>query len=141
MDESNLEFWVEESREKAYSYLESQGIRNPNVGEWPAFEVAPYFAIWAIESQASPGKIGWWAFTGDCPSDYVSEDGSCHPRSALQTLISNWENYVSYLKRGTQPPETSFGSHSDPKELANLLVERISLLKGWGNDDKLWEER
>src|SRR5947199_230194 len=81
---------VTTQRHRVEEYLRKEGLENPNVGPWPAFEVAPHFAIWAVESKKTKGKIGWWAFSGDCPTDYVSEDGSCHPRKALSRLLSTW---------------------------------------------------
>ena len=88
MENINLENWVNSERNKVKEYLEREGIKNVNIGEWPAFEVNPYFAIWAIESKKAPGKIGWWAFSGDCPTDYISEGGKCHPRNALKNLLN-----------------------------------------------------
>jgi len=140
MDDLELERWVEEVRENICLYLEGQGIKKPNVAEWPAFEVSPYFSIWAIESQKTPGQIGWWAFSGDCPSDYVSEDGSCHPRAALKTLIKNWEGYILYMRQGIQPPQTSIGKGENLEELAELLDSRVATLRSWEKDESLWNE-
>ncbi len=81
MDE--FDQWVDQERSRVECYLETQGIASPSVGPWPAFEVFPHFAIWAVESKRQAGKIGWWAFSGDCPTDFVTEDGKCHPRNAL----------------------------------------------------------
>jgi hypothetical protein len=141
MNDDELDNWVADQREKVTLYLESQGIANPNVGDWPAFEMAPYFGIWAIESQKVEGKIGWWAFSGDCPTDYVSENGKCHPREALKDLIQNWKTYVPYMKEGEQPPNTKLGDSSNLKELGEMLEKRVTVLSDWCKDDSLWEER
>lgn len=103
MDDGEFEAWVISQRRHVEEYLSTQGILEPNVGPWPAFEVAPVFAIWAVESKKVAGKIGWWAFSGDCPTDYVAEDGQCHPRSALRRLLERWRTYVSFMKRGARP--------------------------------------
>lgn len=123
------------------SYLEDQGIDSPSVGDWPAFDVAPHFGIWCVESKKQAGKIGWWVFAGDCPTDYVSENGECHPRSALRTLVSNWKSYIPDMKKGKQPPGASFGDGSNIQELADLLETRVSILENWLADDTLWEDR
>ena len=94
MEYDKPETWILLERTKVEAYLNKEGIENPNVGTWPAFEVSPYFAIWAVESKSSPGKIGWWAFSGDCPTDYISEDGINHPRGALERLIEKWRQYI-----------------------------------------------
>ncbi|MCM8542162.1 MAG: DUF4826 family protein, partial [Lentisphaeraceae bacterium] len=72
MTDQEFEVWVKSQREEVIQYLINQNIKKPNVGSWPAFDVTPYFAIWAVESKKVTGAIGWWAFSGDCPTDYIS---------------------------------------------------------------------
>lgn len=141
MNETELQTWVAKNRRIVFYYLQSQGIENPNVAEWPAFEVAPHFGIWAIESKKTEGKIGWWAFSGDCPTDYVIEDGTCHPRSALKNLLVSWESYIPDMKKGRQPTGIKFGEEANLQELGNFLEARVAVLKDWLNDDELWEDR
>ena len=140
MDEAEFKSWVDKQRADVERYLTRHGIINPNVGPWPAFEVAPYFAIWAVESQKTPGKIGWWAFSGDCPTDYVSEDGKCHPRNALKILLNNWSSWVPALKQGKQPSNTRFSDDNLPI-LGELLEKRVAILSKWLDDDSLWDDR
>jgi hypothetical protein len=139
MNEEDFAEWNAHMRKEASAYLEKQGIVSPNVGDWPAFAAAPYFGIWCVESKKTKGKIGWWVFAGDCPTDYVSENGDCHPRSALKVLVSNWKSYIPYMKCGKQPPEGKFGDGSNLAELGDLLETRVSILKGWIADDSIWE--
>jgi len=140
LSDAEYEDWVRRERARVEEYLTTQGIPNPGVGPWPAFDVAPYFAIWAVESKKVAGKIGWWAFSGDCPTDYISEDGQCHPRSALRRLLETWREAFPYLKRGEQPPSVRFGKHGLEK-LGDLLERRVGILSKWVADDDLWEDR
>ena len=126
-------------REQAIAYLESQGIDSPQVGDWPAFEVAPKFGIWCVEAKKQRGKIGWWVFAGDCPTDYVSEGGLCHPRVALASLVNRWAEWVPHMKHGNQPPEVKFGGGTNIRELGDLLERRVGILRDWIADDDLWE--
>eukprot|EP01034_Spumella_vulgaris_P033451 gene33451-41275_t len=109
LTEAEYDDWASQERSRVNAYLEGEGISSPSV-EWPAFDMAPHFAIWAIESKQVPGKVGWWAFSGDCPTDYVSEDGGCHPRNALKLLLNKWTAYVAALKAGVQPEGIRFGA-------------------------------
>lgn len=140
LEESDLEDWVEQQRKDVEAYLAVQGIEAPNVGEWPAFKAAPYFAIWVVESKKTQGKVGWWAFSGDCPTDYVSERGECHPRAALGTLLENWRNYIPQMRAGRTPPGIVIASESDLPRLADLLESRVRMLQKWHRDDGLWDE-
>ena len=141
MDDSEFEQWVSLERAKVESYLEAQGIENATVGPWPAFDVAPKFAIWPVESNKFGGRIGWWAFSGDCPTDYVSEDGNCHPRHALALLLERWRGYLPYMRRGEQPPDAEVGDPSNLPTLARLLEGRIAILSEWWLDDDLWTDQ
>jgi len=80
------------------------------------------------------GKIGWWVFAGDCPTDYVSEKGKCHPREALRDLLVSWEECIPHLEAGRQPPEKTFGDGTDLKKLGDLLESRVLILKEWVED-------
>lgn len=140
MTHDEYEDWVSVERGRVKAYLEREGISEPNV-EWPAFDVPPYFAIWAVESKRAPGKVGWWAFSGDFPTDYVSENGNCHPRSALRLLLDQWSSYLPALKAGTQPDGVNLGCGSSrPEMLGDLLEKRVAVLKRWVDDDDLWKD-
>jgi len=141
MDHQEFAAWNSAKRAQVVLYLEEQGIPSPEVGEWPAFEVAPHFGIWCVESKKQCGKIGWWVFAGDCPTDYVSEDGQCHPRAALRNLLGRWHDCIPHLKKGLQPPDTKIGDGSNLQELGELLETRVAILQEWLEDDTLWEDR
>ena len=105
MSNGKLESWIKNEKSKVTEYLEHEGVRNPNIGEWPAFEAFPYFAIWVVESKKIPGNIGWWAFSGDCPTDYISNESEMNPRIALGRIIEKWNDYAKTLKIEIQPIE------------------------------------
>ena len=66
------ERWCYEQQRKVADYLRSQGLNHGRIGEWPAWHIDPFVSIWAIESLDWPGWIGWWAISGDLPTDYIS---------------------------------------------------------------------
>ena len=72
MIQSFEERWCKQQNVRVENYLRSQGVEHGRVGEWPAWHVVPYVAVWAIESRVRPGSIGWWAISGDLPTDYVT---------------------------------------------------------------------
>lgn len=141
MEFAEYESWVATQRKNVESYLRHHGIDNPAVGPWPAFDMAPYFAIWAVESKTVAGRIGWWAFSGDCPTDYITAQGRVHPRNALRILLGNWRSYIPYMKRGEQPPNTRYGDGSNLVTLGELLETRVEIFEEWLADDGLWEDR
>lgn len=51
------ERWCEEQRQKVKTYLAQAGLMHGEIGEWPAWHITPYLAIWAIESMQAPGWV------------------------------------------------------------------------------------
>jgi hypothetical protein len=141
MNDDEFAEWNTVLRKRVISYLEDQGIESPSVGDWPAFEVAPHFGIWCVESKKVAEKIGWWVFAGDCPTDYVSESGKCNPRASLAELVVNWKGCIPDMKAGRQPSETNLGDGSNLEELGELLEKRVAILEKLLADDGLWEDR
>lgn len=76
MDNKEFAAWNTAGRAQIADYLEKEGIASPQIGAWPAFVMAPHFGIWCVELKKQAGRIGWWAFAGDGPTDYVSENGA-----------------------------------------------------------------
>lgn len=139
MTDDEYDAWAAQERTRVKAFLEREGIASPNV-QWPAFDVAPHFAIWAVESKKAPGWVGWWAFSGDCPTDYVAEDGKSHPRNALRLLLEQWQAYVPALKAGKHPAGVRFGEGADLALLGASLESRIAVLTRWYEDDELWND-
>ena len=52
--------WCKDQRANVKRYLAQAGVLHGEIGEWPAWHVAPYASIWAVESKKAPGCVGWW---------------------------------------------------------------------------------
>jgi hypothetical protein len=138
------EQWCEEQRATVSSYLRLQKVKHGRVAEWPAWHVAPYASIWAIESLARPELIGWWVICGDLPTDYISSADvkpPQHPRKAMQVFARSWLELAAAWKDGCQVKNTRIADSSSHEELGPLLESRAQLLMEWAEDDSLWEER
>jgi hypothetical protein len=137
------ERWCSEQQKVVADYLRSQKINHGRIGERPAWHVAPYASIWAIESVARPEWIGWWAICGDLPTDYISTaelEPPQHPRKAMRVFAQNWLEVVKALKDGREIENTRIGEPRSHEELGPLLESRAKLLMDWADDDSLWEE-
>ena len=130
--------WVRKQRAVAIAYLKRERLTHRGVGRWPAFHVQPYVAIWAVQSNATPGAIGWWAITGDCPCDYISAAGITDPRMALRAFGRAWRSMARSLKQGRRPPRAALGTSDNRKLLGRLLAARSRILLDWAADPTLW---
>jgi hypothetical protein len=132
------EQWCTERRARVTEYLRDEGVEHGRVGEWPAWHIAPYVSIWAIESRAHPGSIGWWAICGDLPTDYISAADIKHPRDAMRAVAAVWRQQAKLMADGKTLSEIRIGRPDQWATLAPLLETRASILLKWADDDALW---
>lgn len=142
-DAETEEKWCEEQKAIVTDYLHSQGLVHGRVGDWPAWHVAPYVSIWAVESFKKPGWIGWWAICGDLPTDYISSseiEPPQHPRKAIKSIAERWLRYADEYEKGKKPADFFIGKQESFEELLPLLFKRACLLIEWAEDDSLWSD-
>ena len=107
------ERWCEERRTQVTEYLQHEAVEHGGVSEWPAWHVAPYVSVWAIESKIRPGMVGWWAICGDMPTDYVSAAKIKHPREAVRAIAQGWREHATLMARGEAHADTQIGQRED----------------------------
>jgi hypothetical protein len=132
--------WFAERREEIANYLKGERVVHGQIGDEPAWYIAPYVSIWAVESLKSPGNVGWWAISGDLPNDYVTASKAKNPKEAMIAIASLWQDASQYMARGERHPTFVIGTGEDTKELAPLLASRAEILLDWANDPEVWEE-
>ncbi|MBS1721269.1 MAG: DUF4826 family protein [Armatimonadetes bacterium] len=134
------EAWCLAERQRVIDYLATQPIEYNEVGEWPAWFVPPIVAIWAIESAVEPNAIGYWAISGDLPTDFISGYRVVHPREAMAAFADQWDDVADHMERKVPHPEFVLGRESNWHELAPLLRARAKIFREWVADDDLWED-
>lgn len=136
------EHWCFEQQQIVAGYLRSQEVKHGRIGEWPAWHIAPYASIWAVESLVRPEWIGWWVICGDLPTDYISSHdvkSPQHPRKAMRAFAENWLELVKVWQDGGEIENTRIGDPKSHEELSPLLESRAKLLIEWSDNDSLWE--
>jgi hypothetical protein len=133
------ERWCLEQQKAVAEYLKVAGVKHGRIGEWPAWHVAPYVSVWAIESTARPEWVGWWVISGDLPTDYISADSVKDPRTAVRGFTERWRDVASYMRRGEAHPTIRIGSADEQTGLGPLLESRATLLSKWVEDESLWQ--
>jgi hypothetical protein len=137
------ERWCAERRQAVADYLHLQDVKHGRVGDWPAWHVAPYVSIWAIESFARPDWIGWWVICGDLPTDYISSKDvkpPQHPRKAIRVVAERWLKQVEAWNDFRDYEGIRIAGPHSHKELAPLLETRAKALLDWADNDSLWDE-
>jgi hypothetical protein len=130
--------WCGERRRAVTEYLAKEALAHGEVGTWPAWHVAPYVSIWAIESLRAPGYVGWWVISGDLPTDYLSAATIKHPRKALLAFSETWREVAEYMQKGLPHPHITIGPSEQDPELASLLQKRSNVLRQFAEDDSVW---
>ena len=132
------EHWCGACRQTVTEYLAKEGLDHGEVGVWPAWHVAPYVSIWAIESLLAPGHVGWWAICGDLPTDYLSAATTKHPRKAMLAFADTWREVAASMLKGVPHPTMSIGPSEPNSEFISLLESRSDLLRRFAEDDSAW---
>ena len=133
------ERWCGTQREQILAYLSDEGFQSPNVAEWPAWFVAPIISVWAVESVESPGSVGWWAVSGDFPTDYTPCSGERHPRQALRDIGNRWRTAAARWADGQPADRFGLPNAAEERGLAPLLIARSQPLLDMAADDGNWE--
>ena len=134
--DADEEAWCAERRNDVVQYVRGQGLAHGAVGEVPAWFTAPHISIWAIESVKAPGSVGWWAVSGDVPTDYCSAHDCPHPRLAMKRFAEEWQSAIEQ----TRPDGATIGETGLPVSLLPLLKARADLFLKFSADDELWAD-
>lgn len=133
--------WYKEQRQIASEYLVKQQVKHGLIGESPAWFIAPYVSIWAIQSLIDTNKVGWWVISGDLPTDYISSKNIHTPREAMKQFSINWNEASRKMENGTDHPLFETGSKTNRTKLLSLLKTRSKIFFEWYNDEDLWVEQ
>jgi len=132
-DDADDEGWIAEQRARVASYLEGQGIRHGGLAQEPTWYVSPYLAIWPIGSIRAPGAVGWWAISGDCPTDYCSSKSCRYAREAAHHFAETWRDAASDPRE-----DGTLGATGLPVHLRDLLASRAKILAEFVEDHEIW---
>ena len=128
--------WAAEQRERIVAYLASQSVDHAGVSLEPRWSLSPYVAVWAVRSKANPDRIGWWAISGDLPTDYLTCTNERDDADMLLSFSRQWKAAAAQMSAGKQVAGYRIGPPGLEKELAPLLLSRAELLEDFANDMK-----
>jgi Domain of unknown function (DUF4826) len=72
VDDAEEAAWAAEQRNVVIEYLQRQGVDHLGVSAEPRWRLSRYVAVWAVRSKTNPNAVGWWAISGDLPTDYMT---------------------------------------------------------------------
>ena len=123
--------WVRVHFQKANRFLAEKGVIPSKVLADESRYLAPYLAIWKMESK-QPKKQTFWVMSGDLPSDYVDVNVAKTAREAVRHFSMMWQLKAENLHKS--------GLTKDPTQakFANLLISRAESLYRMQADEKLW---
>lgn len=123
--------WIQTQFQKANKFLAEKGILPSKVHPESSRYLAPFVAIWKIESK-KPTKQTFWVMSGDLPADYVDINVAATARDALRHFSMIWQMKAENIRQSAlmnDPTQAKF---------AQLLVSRAESLYQIHNDEKLW---
>jgi Domain of unknown function (DUF4826) len=126
--------WVADQRRVVVEYLARQRVEHGGVSLEPRWFFRPYLAVWAVRSTANPEYVGWWAVSGDVPTDYLTHATEQNAGDVLLAFSARWQQAAELMAVGCWPEDWVIGD-GDParaQELAPLLAARAGLLADFG---------
>lgn len=129
--------WVAQQRELVTQYLASQRVDHGGVSVEPRWFLSPYVAVWAVRSAVDPERVGWWAISGDVPTDYMTCANERDDGDVLIAFATRWRAAARRMAAGLLPDDGfTIGSPEDAADLAPLLATRAELLYDFGVAEK-----
>jgi hypothetical protein len=124
--------WAAEQRRIVEAYLQKQGCEHGGVSLQPRWYLSPHLAVWAVRSKSNPGAVGWWAISGDVPTDYMTASRELRSNAdVLAAFGAQWARAAEAMLRGEY---TGIGTPENVRELAPLLRTRAEILKEMSED-------
>ncbi|MCL1048843.1 DUF4826 family protein [Shewanella abyssi] len=123
--------WIRTQFQKANKFLAEKGILPSKVHADESRYLAPFVAIWKMESK-KPSKQTFWVMSGDLPSDYVDVNVAATARDAIRHFSMIWQMKAENIRRSSlvkDPAQAKF---------AELLISRAEGLYKMQADDKIW---
>jgi tetratricopeptide (TPR) repeat protein len=127
------ERWLGEQRSRVESYLRARKLTRAGVPAQPAWELAPYLALWRIGRNK-----GLWVLCGDCPTDHLPATAADTPQQAVEAFGQRWARAAEDLLAGREDREMQVGPREQWASLAPLLRGRAELLLEYAEDEALW---
>ncbi|AOT08037.1 DUF4826 family protein [Pseudoalteromonas luteoviolacea] len=127
-EQQSLQLWQREQLQAAQRYLADKGIITTKVIEKECRILPPAIAIWRLEDQK--GK-GYWAVSGQVPTDAVETKVANSARDALRHLSFQWQIKADGIISAGVKDQTQV-------DFANLLVNKAHDIYAIYNNDKLW---
>jgi hypothetical protein len=129
--------WATQERKTVRLYLASQAHETDLLPPAPAWSLAPYIALWEVETNRGAAL---WVISGDLPTDYLDRHGATTPREAVRTFALLWRSQAVNMLAGRADPRSRLGKPKDWPKLGDLLQRRAELLLDFAAHDGLWEE-
>jgi Domain of unknown function (DUF4826) len=130
--------WLVEQRCNVQRYLDAEGVQHGGVDLAPAWFIAPYVSVWTVRSVTKASAVGWWAISGDLPTDYLSGNDATDPRRALNAFSRRWQEVARYMDRGEDHPTIKIGDRQNGPALGDLLMRRAQIIHAWVQDENMW---
>jgi Domain of unknown function (DUF4826) len=133
------EAWCSERRMQIAAHLKTERANDLEVGQWPAWHIAPIVSLWALNPTGASVREGAWAICGDVPTDVIANEAQKTPRAAVRAFAKRWHDAAARITSAEPSQKATQGKSERAYELALFLEVRARQLIDWTNDDSLWD--
>ncbi|ESP91024.1 MULTISPECIES: DUF4826 family protein [Pseudoalteromonas] len=126
--QQSLQLWQREQLQAAQRHLAEKGIITNKIIEKECRILPPAIAVWKLQDEK--GK-GYWAITGQVPTDATGDKAASNAREALRYFSYQWQLKADGIINAGVKEKTQV-------DFANLLVNKAHDIYAIYNNDKLW---
>ncbi|KFZ38511.1 hypothetical protein HR45_03525 [Shewanella mangrovi] len=132
LSEAQIQAWTREQFQKANKFLAEKGIIPNKVNTSESRYLAPYVAVWKLES-TQPTKASYWVISGDLPTDMIGANAAKDARDVIRHFSLAWQlKAENLIQSGAVRDETQ-------RKFANLLIARAQSLFQLHEQEQLWQ--
>jgi hypothetical protein len=135
---ARLRAWLAEGRAAVQSCLARERVAHGGVSTAPVWAAVPMLAVWPVRIATARDTVGWWAVSGDVPTDYVAARDVPDARHALAAFAARWHQAAEQMAGAAAP---SADEPADLRTLSALLRGRADALARWAGDASVWRSR
>jgi hypothetical protein len=129
ISQEQLSAWVREQYQRANKHLAEQGVLFESVVTEESRYLAPYVAVWKIQSIENKY---YWVISGDVPADAIPYASEKNARDTLRAFSMRWQLQAEQIL------QSNTNDHLR-KDFATLLITKAEMIYDLFANEKNWE--
>ena len=129
ISQEQLSEWIREQYQRANKHLAEQGVLFESVVTEESRYLAPYVAVWKIQSIE---KKYYWVISGDVPADAIPYSSEKNARDTLRAFSMRWQLQAEQILQSNTNDQLR-------KDFSTLLITKAEMIYDLFANEKNWQ--